>query len=125
MAAATFTVEEDAGKAKYLRPTTTGYLPVQNQHPNAVGTMCIQVLLNGGTLSMTVNGRMRGSTIADADVDPLPYQKNGDATPDKAPTTAITAAGIYYIRADFLDVVLNITTLTGGPPFIYFLGGVG
>lgn len=125
MAAATFTKQSDANGVVYHTLTSTGYFVIPNESPNAVGTIMFQILLNGATLSMTVNGRRRGSAIADADVDSLPYQKIGDATPDKAPTTPITAAGIYYVRSDMLDVVLNITALSVAQPFLYALGGPG
>jgi hypothetical protein len=113
---------EDTNKKKYnqLAATTTGALEFHCAFAGAVATWRVQIYDNGSTFEGTFKGKARGAAVATAPYVSVPYQYLGDATAiDKLAGVAVTAAGIYMVRADGLDIEFDVpTTHTGGSGII-------
>lgn len=93
----------------------TGTTDLTNDSQSNVGTVAVQIT---GTWagSLTFTGRVipnRGLTTSD-------NVTLGYTTPASASvvTTAITANGIFWVRADGLMVSINLGTLSSGTPVV-------
>lgn len=123
------TGQKDASDGTYIKGTvgTTGVVKLGDAAPNAISTWAIQTVGNGGTYSLTIQACIRGPNILPAaNLKGVPYQYLQDATAvDKLADVPITADGIYYVRADFLDLYLNASSIVTAALHVYVRNGLG
>ena len=91
--------------------TATAVISLGNANNELIGSFVVELSTLSGTVSIVPQGRIHGSGIASAQYGNLAYTV-GSTGVLTAASTPITAAGIYFIRADGMDVFLNATLTT-------------
>lgn len=89
--------------------TASEVIALGNASNELIGTFAVSFTNSSGTsMSVVPKGRIHGSGIASGEYQNLAYTvaSTGVLT---AASTPITAEGIYFIRADGLDVFLDAT----------------
>lgn len=91
--------------------TATEVVSLGNASNALIGSFAVQLSTLSGTVAITVKGRIHGSGIASGEYATLAYTiaSTGVLT---AGSTPIAAEGMFFIRADGMDVFLD-ATLTG------------
>lgn len=126
MALATFTTSK-SGLKDYRTPTGTGQIPLGFADDKVVNTMVVGVDLNGGTMSWTFKGRpissgdgysAQGAALSGYAIGSSPFtlacQKISDWSQVNG-GTAISATDSYLVRGEGVEVIMDISAVTGSP----------
>lgn len=88
---------------------------IGDAHSSELGAFALHLDLNSGAIEITFRSRLAGSTAAFGTGGYLGYQKTSDWSTVDGSTTAITASGTYWVRADLMDVIAVIAGVSGDP----------
>ncbi len=96
---------------------TTGQVVLGSGHDKGVTTWALTIIV-GGTASLTLRARARGTTTTDLALASSPaigYRTTGSSS---EVTTAITATTTLWVRGDGLDLVLDYTHTSGAATIV-------
>lgn len=88
--------------------TASEVISLGNASNELIGTFAVQFSALSGTLACTVKGRIHKSGIASGEYATLAYTIGSTGVLTSG-ATAIAAEGVFFIRADGLDIFLDCT----------------